>query len=113
MLSRHRRGYNFQGDVSKDDVFRVAESLRDSEFVSSNLLSVNHYCCPTKDSLIENGHTPYSKSNFLQDIAMNWNVIPIVAGLLIVSNIFMTFAWYGHLKDLASKPWYIAVLVSG
>ncbi len=43
---------------------------------------------------------------------MNWNVIPIVAGLLIVSNIFMTFAWYGHLKDLASKPWYIAVLVS-
>ncbi len=40
---------------------------------------------------------------------MNWNVIPIVAGLLIVSNIFMTFAWYGHLKDLASKPWYIAV----
>ncbi len=37
---------------------------------------------------------------------------PIVAGLLIVSNIFMTFAWYGHLKDLASKPWYIAVLVS-
>ncbi len=43
---------------------------------------------------------------------MNWSVFLIVAGLLIVSNIFMTFAWYGHLKDLASKPWYIAVLVS-
>ena len=32
--------------------------------------------------------------------------------LLILSNIFMTFAWYGHLKDLASKPWWIAALVS-
>ena len=32
--------------------------------------------------------------------------------LLICSNIFMTFAWYGHLKNLATKPWYIAALVS-
>ena len=34
------------------------------------------------------------------------------AGLLIPSNVFMTFAWYGHLKNLASKPWWIAALVS-
>ncbi|WP_338848835.1 DMT family protein [Massilia sp. W12] len=33
-------------------------------------------------------------------------------GLLILSNIFMTFAWYGHLKNLNSKPWWIAALVS-
>jgi uncharacterized protein (DUF486 family) len=33
-------------------------------------------------------------------------------GLLCISNIFMTFAWYGHLKELANKPWFIAVLVS-
>lgn len=33
-------------------------------------------------------------------------------GLLVLSNIFMTFAWYGHLKSLASKPWWIAALVS-
>lgn len=33
-------------------------------------------------------------------------------GLLVLSNIFMTFAWYGHLKDLASKPWFIAALIS-
>ena len=33
-------------------------------------------------------------------------------GLLILSNVFMTFAWYGHLKDLAHKPWLIAALVS-
>lgn len=32
--------------------------------------------------------------------------------LLICSNIFMTFAWYGHLKELNSKPWIIAALVS-
>lgn len=34
------------------------------------------------------------------------------AGLLILSNIFMTFAWYGHLKNLSSKPWWIAALIS-
>ena len=33
-------------------------------------------------------------------------------GLLILSNIFMTFAWYAHLKNLSAKPWWIAVLVS-
>lgn len=38
--------------------------------------------------------------------------ILVVTGLLILSNIFMTFAWYGHLKDLAEKPWYVAVVVS-
>ena len=32
--------------------------------------------------------------------------------LLVASNVFMTFAWYGHLKNLADKPWYIAALVS-
>lgn len=34
------------------------------------------------------------------------------ASLLIVSNIFMTFAWYGHLRTLGDKKWYIAVVVS-
>jgi len=32
--------------------------------------------------------------------------------LLTASNLFMTFAWYGHLKYLHSKPWFIAALVS-
>lgn len=32
--------------------------------------------------------------------------------LLIASNLFMTFAWYGHLKNLASRPWYIAAIIS-
>ena len=34
------------------------------------------------------------------------------AGLLVLSNVFMTFAWYVHLKNLDGKPWMIAVLVS-
>lgn len=33
-------------------------------------------------------------------------------GLLALSNVFMTFAWYAHLKNLSTKPWWIAVLVS-
>lgn len=33
-------------------------------------------------------------------------------GLLICSNLFMTFAWYGHLKNMSGKPWIIAALVS-
>jgi len=32
--------------------------------------------------------------------------------LLIASNVFMTFAWYGHLRTLATAPWYVAALVS-
>ena len=36
----------------------------------------------------------------------------ITAGMLVLSNVFMTIAWYGHLKNLASKPWIIAALIS-
>ena len=41
--------------------------------------------------------------------------LPVFAQTLILltfSNLFMTFAWYGHLKNLASKPWWIAALLS-
>ncbi|MFM9114226.1 MAG: DMT family protein, partial [Polynucleobacter victoriensis] len=33
-------------------------------------------------------------------------------GLLVLSNVFMTFAWYAHLKNLSDKPWWIAALLS-
>ena len=33
-------------------------------------------------------------------------------GLLLLSNLFMTYAWYGHLKTLGAKPWIVAALVS-
>lgn len=32
--------------------------------------------------------------------------------LLLASNVFMTFAWYGHLKNLSTSPWYIAAFAS-
>jgi uncharacterized protein len=41
--------------------------------------------------------------------------MPVVlrtALLLACSNIFMTFAWYAHLKNLLSKPWYVAAIIS-
>lgn len=34
------------------------------------------------------------------------------AALLVLSNLFMTFAWYGHLKSLAQTPWYTAAFIS-
>jgi uncharacterized protein (DUF486 family) len=43
------------------------------------------------------------------------NAIPVslqTIGLLVASNVFMTFAWYGHLKGLATKPWYVAAAIS-
>ena len=47
---------------------------------------------------------------------MSWlQSIPIsvqTVVLLVLSNVFMTIAWYGHLKNLATAPWYIAALVS-
>jgi uncharacterized protein (DUF486 family) len=30
--------------------------------------------------------------------------------LLAAANVFMTFAWYAHLKDLSDRPWYVPVL---
>ena len=36
----------------------------------------------------------------------------VTIGLLIASNVFMTFAWYAHLRNLSDRPWYVAALVS-
>lgn len=43
---------------------------------------------------------------------MMWNPLTKTALLLFISNIFMTFAWYGHLKNLKNSPWWVAALVS-
>ena len=52
---------------------------------------------------------------------MNWsnlvalsNLYPVSVsiGLLICGNVFMTFAWYAHLKEMHDKPWFLAALVS-
>jgi uncharacterized protein len=36
----------------------------------------------------------------------------VTASMLALSNVFMTIAWYGHLKNMQSKPWIVAALVS-
>ena len=46
--------------------------------------------------------------NFLANLPVPLQTVLLLAA----SNVFMTFAWYGHLKNLASRPWYIAALVS-
>ena len=41
--------------------------------------------------------------------------MPVIARttlLLIASNVFMTFAWYAHLKDMSDRKWYVAAVVS-
>lgn len=38
--------------------------------------------------------------------------VAIAVLLLFASNVFMTFAWYAHLKELSHKPWFLAVLFS-
>ena len=38
--------------------------------------------------------------------------VAVTVTLLVASNIFMTFAWYGHLKHLNAQPWLVAVLAS-
>src|ERR671930_1927824 len=41
--------------------------------------------------------------------------MPVIAKtvvLLVLSNIFMTFAWYAHLRHLSQRPWFVAALVS-
>jgi uncharacterized protein (DUF486 family) len=46
---------------------------------------------------------------------MSFTAIPFTLQtivLLICSNLFMTMAWYGHLKNLADRPWWIAAVVS-
>ena len=41
-------------------------------------------------------------------ISSRWS--PVI--LLLCSNVFMTFAWYAHLRDLSGRPWYLAAIAS-
>lgn len=43
---------------------------------------------------------------------MSGSVLFRTVGLLALSNVFMTFAWYAHLKNLSDRPWYVAALAS-
>jgi uncharacterized protein (DUF486 family) len=40
------------------------------------------------------------------------SIIAKTAVLLVLSNLFMTFAWYGHLRNLNTRQWYVAAIAS-
>ena len=46
--------------------------------------------------------------NFIKELPVIWQTVL----LLSASNVFMTFAWYSHLKHLNDRPWWIAALLS-
>ena len=48
----------------------------------------------------------------MKEIFVGMPVAAQAAVLLGCSNVFMTFAWYAHLKNLSDKPWWIAALIS-
>ncbi|HRD33486.1 MAG TPA: DMT family protein [Rhodocyclaceae bacterium] len=51
----------------------------------------------------------------MQSLSATIQSIPVwtqTVVLLTASNVFMTFAWYGHLKNMQSRAWYVAALVS-
>jgi uncharacterized protein (DUF486 family) len=43
---------------------------------------------------------------------MRFPILAQTVVLLTLSNVFMTFAWYAHLKNLSAKPWFVAALAS-
>jgi uncharacterized protein (DUF486 family) len=56
--------------------------------------------------------TKKSKGSTDEDGLMQISPAVTCGLLLVASNVFMTFAWYAHLKNLAERPWWIAALVS-
>ena len=40
------------------------------------------------------------------------SVVLRFVALLVLSNVFMTFAWYAHLRNLSARPWYVAAFAS-
>ena len=46
--------------------------------------------------------------NYLQSLPVGLQTVM----LLVAGHVFMTFAWYGHLKNMATSPWYMAAVVS-
>jgi uncharacterized protein (DUF486 family) len=43
---------------------------------------------------------------------MNFGTVVRTTGLLVLSNLFMTWAWYGHLRTMSSRAWYVAAIAS-
>jgi uncharacterized protein len=57
-------------------------------------------------------HGMYDTPNGSATMPLNLPPAAAAIGLLALSNVFMTFAWYAHLKNLSGRPWFIAALAS-
>ena len=53
---------------------------------------------------------PLGLADIYEECKMNKLILTTL--MLACSNVFMTFAWYGHLKNLNNKPWVIAAMIS-
>jgi hypothetical protein len=78
----------------------------------ATVLATRHYA-----TLREGKHgtpcfpSPFPLKAYKDPIMFNKTILTTV-GLLVASNVFMTFAWYAHLKNLHSRPWWIAAVFS-
>jgi len=79
-----------------------------------NLRHSRHFAFFRKlaQSVKSNYHSPPLILNKGENMGMISQPLIVTALMLIVSNLFMTFAWYGHLKNLSQSPWYVAALIS-
>ncbi|GAB1410521.1 DMT family protein [Desulfovibrionales bacterium] len=63
---------------------------------------------------IDSGNIHNAAHHFLYFYEASENMQPVVTAivLLLMSNVFMTFAWYAHLKELGGKTWFVAAIIS-
>lgn len=66
----------------------------------------------TAPSTHSTDNPPRRRTYLFPPLTTAMNRYTLTIALLACSNIFMTFAWYGHLKSLSHKPWIIAALIS-
>lgn len=62
--------------------------------------------CARKGRLFIPGPGPFWQGARMKPVVFQ------TVGLLCASNLFMTVAWYGHLRSLSERPWYVAALAS-
>ena len=73
------------------------------------------FCSETATTKMEPVLLRTSRQQLTHDSSSTLMDVPVLAKtslLLIASNIFMTFAWYGHLRSLNQRAWFVAALVS-
>ena len=75
-------------------------------------LLIEHNLLQNKYSITIRCHISRLGTSILTKYAFTMSAITQTILLLTCSNIFMTFAWYAHLKNLSTSPWIIAVFVS-